>query len=68
MRNGKERDQTGVDFPYFGIGAERVVEDEVAGFVEPEPDRGAGKKTGDIMHGNVLRVRARRGAAEHAYR
>ena len=42
--------------------AERLVQDEVTGFVEPEPKRSTGK---ELHHRSCLGVNGRRSTAEH---
>ena len=65
MRYGKERDESGRDFPYPWVRAERLVQDEVTGFVEPQPERSTGK---ELHHRGCLGVNGRRSTAEQRRR
>lgn len=62
MCDGKERDETGGDFPYPWVSVERSVEAEVSGFVEAEPERGTGEK---LRHAGSLGVNGRGRTAEY---
>jgi hypothetical protein len=48
MRNGKEGDETGRDFPHPGVCSERLIRNDVSRFMESEPKRSAGEKPDDI--------------------
>jgi hypothetical protein len=48
MRNGKEGDETGRDFPHSRVCSERLIRNQVSRFVESEPKRSAGEKSRDI--------------------
>ena len=62
MSDGKERDESGRDFPYPWVRVERDIEDEMPSFVRPEPKRSTGEELRDIAG---LRVNRRRSTAEH---
>ena len=62
MRDGKERDETGRDFPYAWVRVEGEVEDEVSRFMKTEPSGGAPEK---LQYAGVLGGNGRSRAAEH---
>jgi hypothetical protein len=65
MRDGKKRDESGRNFPYAGMCAECLVQDEVTRLVQSEPKRSTGEKLNDIFR---LRGNRRRSTAEHDQR
>ena len=65
MSDGKERDESGRDFPYPRVRVEGDIEDEMPRFVRPEPKRSTGEELCDI---SSLRVKRRRCTAEHEQR
>ena len=65
MRDGKERDESGRDFPYAGMSAKRLIQGEVTRLVQSEPKRSAGQKLHGIFR---LRGNGRRSTAEHDHR
>ena len=62
MRDGKEGEKTGRDFPYSWVRAEGDVEDDMSGFMQREPDGGSAEEFDDFAR---LRTNRRRGTAEH---
>src|SRR5262245_34117023 len=48
MRNGKERNETGRDFPHPRVRAECLIRNQVSRFVEAEPKRSASTQACDV--------------------
>ena len=48
MRNGKERDETGRDFPHPRVCSERLIRNKVSRFMDAEPKRSTGEESSDI--------------------
>jgi hypothetical protein len=48
MRNGKEGNETGRDFPHPRVCSERLIRNDVSRFMKSEPNRSAGEKPYDI--------------------
>jgi hypothetical protein len=48
MRDREEGDETGGDFPHSWFRTERLIKNQVTGFVEPEPKRSASEKLHDV--------------------
>jgi hypothetical protein len=48
MSDGKERNESGGDFPYARVRGERDVEDQMSSFVRAEPNRSTSEELSDI--------------------
>ena len=64
MRNGKEGNESGRNFPHSWVSAESLVRNQVSRFVEAEPKRSTGK---ELQHIGSLGEPWRRCTAEHEH-